>query len=206
MIRETIVSTMNASGKVHFAPIGLIAEGSGWIIAPFYPSTTLSNLRTVPFAAANFTEDVRVFAGCLTGRSQWPTAKCEEIPVPRLAKTLAHSELAVTSVSEDDQRPRFHCRVVCTTAHEPFRGFNRAQAAVIEAAILVSRLHLLPREKIESEMAYLQNAVGKTASSAEEEAWGWLADTVRALYDAGQKQSASHDSTARQRQKSPHGK
>jgi uncharacterized protein len=182
MIRETVVSTMDESGQVHFAPIGLIAEGSGWIIAPFHPSTTLSNLRKVPFAAANFTDDVRVFAGCLTGRSRWPTAKCEEIPVLRLAKTLAHAELAVTHISEDGQRPRFHCRVVRATTHEPFRGFNRAQAAVIEAAILVSRLQLLPRDRIERELAYLQNAVTKTASAAEEEAWSWLLDAVEEFY------------------------
>jgi uncharacterized protein len=182
MIRETIISTMNESGQVHLAPLGLIAEGDGWIIAPFHPSTTLSNLRRVPFAAANFTDDVRVFAGCLTGRSQWPIAACEEIPVARLANTLAHAELTVTHVSEDIQRPRFHCRVLNTVAHSPFRGFNRAQAAVIEAAILVSRLHLLPRNKIEGEMAYLQNAVSKTASPAEEEAWGWLLDAVTAFY------------------------
>src|ERR1700747_936984 len=101
MIRETIVSTMNESGQLHLAPLGIIAEGDGWIIAPFYPSTTLSNLREVPFAAANFTDDVRVFAGCLTGRTNWRTSACDEIPVPRLANTLAHAELAVTRVSED---------------------------------------------------------------------------------------------------------
>ena len=182
MIRETIVSTMNESGQVHLAPIGLIAEGDGWIIAPFHPSTTLNNLRSVPFAAANFTDDVRVFAGCLTGRSQWPIVACDKIPVRRLAKTLTHCELAVDHVSEDEQRPRFHCRVVYTAAHEPFRGFNRAQAAVIEAAILVSRLRLLPRERIEKEMAYLHGAISKTASTAEEEAWNWLTDAVQAHY------------------------
>jgi hypothetical protein len=182
MIRETIVSTMNESGQVHLAPLGLIADGDGWIIAPFHPSTTLRNLRSVPFAAANFTDDVRVFAGCLTGRSQWPTAACQDIPVARLASALAHAELAVTRVTEDPQRPRFHCRVLHSATHAPFRGFNRAQAAVIEAAILVSRLHLLPRKKIEHEMAYLQNAVSKTASPAEEEAWGWLLDAVTAFY------------------------
>ena len=182
MIRETIVSTMNESGQIHLAPLGLIAEGDGWIIAPFHPSTTLGNLRSVPFAAANFTDDVRVFAGCLTGRSKWPTAACQAIPVARLGNALAHAELAVTRVTEDTQRPRFHCRVLHSAAHAPFRGFNRAQAAVIEAAILVSRLHLLPRNKIEHEMAYLQNAVSKTASPAEEEAWGWLLDAVTAFY------------------------
>ncbi len=92
VIREAIVSTMNASGQVHFAPIGLIAEGDGWIIAPFYPSTTLSNLRSVPFAAANFTDDVRVFAGCLTGRSQWPIATCEAaISLSRLVHDCART-------------------------------------------------------------------------------------------------------------------
>ena len=182
MIRETIVSTMNESGQIHLAPLGLIAEGDGWIIAPFHPSTTLGNLRSVPFAAANFTDDVRVFAGCLTGRAEWPTAACQDIPVARLANALAHAELAVTRVTEDKQRPRFHCRVLHSATHAPFRGFNRAQAAVIEAAILVSRLHLLPRNKIEHEMAYLQNAVSKTASPTEEEAWSWLLDAVTAFY------------------------
>jgi hypothetical protein len=182
MIRESIVSTINEAGQVHLAPIGLIADGDGWIIAPFQPSTTLDNLRCVPFAAANFTDDVRVFAGCLTGRSQWPIAACEDIPVARLANALAHAELAVTHVSEDNQRPRFHCRVLHSATHAPFRGFNRAQAAVIEAAILVSRLHMLPRNKIEGEIAHLQNAVSKTASPAEQEAWDWLLDAVAAFY------------------------
>ena len=182
MIRETIVSTMDGAGRVHFAPLGIIAEGDGWIIAPFRPSTTLDNLRIVPFAVANFTDDVRVFAGCLTRRSQWPTTACDEIAVPRFAGALAHAELAVTRITEDEQRPRFHCRVLRNIAHAPFKGFNRAQAAVIEAAILVSRLRMLPRDKVEREIAYLEIAVGKTASAGEQEAWAWLTERIRAFY------------------------
>ena len=182
MIRETIVSTMNRAGEVHFAPIGIIAEADGWIIAPFHPSTTLDNLREVPFAVANYTDDVRVFAGCLTGRDQWPAAACTEIAVPRLAGALAHAELAVARTTEDALRPRFHCRVLCNIAHAPFRGFNRAQAAVIEAAILVSRLKVLPRDKVEREIAHLATAVGKTASAGEEQAWTWLMERIRAFY------------------------
>ena len=45
MIRETIVTTVDAGGRVHIAPLGIIADGEGWIIAPFRPSTTLDNLR-----------------------------------------------------------------------------------------------------------------------------------------------------------------
>ena len=182
MIRETIVTTVNGAGVVHIAPLGIIADGDGWVIAPFRPSTTLENLRVVPYAVANYTDDVRVFAGCLTGRTSWPTTASVEVPVPRLAGALAHDELAVESVTEDEQRPRFRCGVVHRATHAPFSGFNRAQAAVVEAAILVSRLRMLPREKVESEMAYLETALAKTAGPAEQEAWGWLMEKVRGYY------------------------
>jgi uncharacterized protein len=176
MIRETIVTTADRAGRVHIAPIGIIADGEGWIIAPFRPSTTLDNLRAVPFAVANYTDDVRVFAGCLTGRELWPTTAAAEVPVPRLAGALAHAELAVVRVEEDDQRPRFHCRTVRSA------GFNRAQSAVIEAAILVSRLDFLPRGKVEQEIAYLESAVQKTAGPAEAEAWSRLMHRIKSHY------------------------
>jgi hypothetical protein len=182
MIREVIVTTVNGEGRVHLAPLGIIADGAGFIVAPFRPSTTLDNLRAVPFAVANYTDDVRIFAGCLTGRHDWPTAPARKVPVPRLQHALAHAELAVSHVSEDAQRPRFHCDVVQSETHAPFAGFNRAKAAVVEAAILVSRLHILPREKIEAEIAYLQIAVGKTAGAEEQEAWDWLMEKIRAHY------------------------
>lgn len=182
MIREVILSTVSGGGLIHVAPIGIIADEGGWIVAPFRPSTTLDNLQAVPFAVANYTDDVRIFAGCLTGRGAWPTVAADRVPVPRLAAALAHAELAVDHVTEDAQRPRFHCRIVRGAQHAPFEGFNRAKAAVVEAAILVSRLHLLQREQIESELAYLGSAVRKTAGPDEQQAWDWLMEKVSAHY------------------------
>ena len=185
MIRETIVTTISEEGRVHIAPLGLIAEplggqgqGQGWIIAPFRPSTTLDNLRTTPYAVANFTDDVLVFAGCLVGRKEWPTRPSTHVPGAVLEGTLAHAELQVDHVQEDEQRPRFHCRVVHEASHAPFKGFNRAQGAVIEAAILATRLHMLPREKVERELGYLQIAVEKTAGPREHEAWRLIVEKI----------------------------
>lgn len=178
MIRETIVTTLNPEGKVHITPLGLIAEGDGWLIAPFRPSATLDNLRATSHAVANFTDDVLVFAGCLTGRRDWPTRPATRVPGAVLDVALAHVELKVEQVEEDAQRPRFHCKVLLAASHAPFQGFNRAQAAVIEAAILASRLHMLPREKIEVELAYLQIVVEKTAGPREHEAWRLLVEKI----------------------------
>ena len=65
--------------------------------------------------------------------------------------------------------------------HAAFHGFNRAQAAVVEAAILVSRLHMLPMEKIDREIAYLTIAIEKTAGLRERQAWDWLMERVAAF-------------------------
>jgi hypothetical protein len=173
-IVETIVTTTNAQGEAHIAPLGLIEDGANWIIAPFRPSRTLDNLREVPFAVASHTDDVRVFAGCVTGRKGWPTTPVERISGVRLADAVSHWELAVESVSEDEQRPRFLCRLVHAASHRPWEGFNRAQAAVLECAVLTTRLTMLPPEKIEAELKYLEIAITKTAGARELEAWGWL--------------------------------
>jgi hypothetical protein len=50
-IVETIVTTTNAKGEAHIAPLGLIEDGENWIVAPFRPSRTLDNLHEVPDAA-----------------------------------------------------------------------------------------------------------------------------------------------------------
>jgi hypothetical protein len=187
-IRETIITTVNRSGQVHIAPLGIIAEGDGWVIAPFRPSVTLDNLTEVPIAIANYTDDARIFAGCLTGRRDWATVAVPSCPVPRLEAALAHSVLEVQRVDDDVLRPRHFCRVVSEEVHAPFTGMNRAKAAVLELAILVSRLGMLPREKIEAEIAYLTIAVEKTAGPEELEAWGWLMQRVGehfAAVDAG---------------------
>ena len=185
LIREAIVTTVNAQGESHIAPLGLIAEGEAWILAPFHPSTTLDNLRQAPFAVANFTDDVRIFAGCLTGRRDWPLVPASVVAVPRLAATLSHLELVVVETREHELRPRFVCRVAYQASHAPFQGFNRAQAAVIEAAVLVSRLHMLPRAEVEAELARLEIIVGKTAGPAEGEAWDWLKDKAAQVFAAG---------------------
>ena len=177
-IRESIITTVDRRGKVHIAPIGIIAEKDGWVVAPFRPSITLDNLAETPLAIANYTDDTRVFAGCLTGRKDWPTVPVEGFPFPRLAAALAHSVLEVVRVSDDDVRPRHFCRVVREEAHAPFTGLNRAKGAVLELAILVSRLGMLPRDKIEAEIAYLSISVEKTAGPEEKEAWGWLMQRV----------------------------
>jgi len=179
MINETIITTLNEDGSVHIAPMGVRQEGELFVIAPFKPSTTLQNLERSGQAVINMTDDVRIFAGCLTGHYDWPTVNTSAINGKRLEAALSHIEIEVARQEGDDIRPVFYCSGKHQETHAPFMGLNRAKAAVLEAAVLVSRLHMLPDEKIDSEIEYLQLAINKTASENELEAWGWLMNRIK---------------------------
>lgn len=180
LIHECVVTTLSPEGRPHIAPLGLIEEEGYWIAAPFRPSSTLINLTHHPKLTASFTDDARIFAGLVVGRRNWPLTDIEGWPAPRLSAALAHAELTVARVEEHELRPRFYCKVKRIESHRAFLGMNRARAAVLEAAILITRLGMLPREKIESELAYLQIAVDKTAGEAEREAWDMVMAKIQA--------------------------
>ena len=110
MIYETVVTTRCADGRVHIAPMGIREQEGLTVLAPFRPSTTLDNLQRDGYAVINFTDDVRVFAGCLTGRRDWPCRAAEQVEGYVLAQALAHWEMQVARMEDDSRRPRFLCR------------------------------------------------------------------------------------------------
>jgi hypothetical protein len=197
LIYETVITTVSPAGVVHVAPMGVRYADDVVVLMPFRPSTTLANIEATGRAVLNLITDVRVFAGCVTGRKTWPTVALPALPgdrspdcMPdsapddappdqRLATALGHEQLRLVAHSHDAQRPVLRLKRAAAAQHGFFPGMNRAQAAVVEGAVLVSRLFMLPREKLEAEWRWLQIAIDKTAGPAELEAWGWLDQAVR---------------------------
>jgi hypothetical protein len=183
LIYETVITTANEDGSTHIAPMGVIERDACIMIQPFLPSTTQMNIERSGEAVINHTDNVEIIAGCLTGRTNWPLVPSERVSVQRLRDCLAHRELRVAAKEEDPVRPRYLCEVVHNGHHGDFKGFNRAQAAVIEAAILVSRLNMLPEAKIRAEIDYLRIAIDKTAGPRERRAWQWLMEKIAAFQE-----------------------
>ncbi len=182
MIFETIISTVNSQGDAHVTPFGIQLQDGLVVISPYKPSATLDNILTTQYAVMNLTDDVRVFAGALTRRQAWELTPADKITGYRLTETLVHKELKLVKINEDTLRPQLFLEVIHEVQHQAFLGFNRAQAAVIELAVLVSRLNMLTKDKVLSEMQYLQIAVDKTAGERELQAWSWLTEKVINFY------------------------
>ena len=182
VIYEAVVTTLSPTGQPHVAPMGVRYAGHGAsatvVLMPYRPSRTLDHISATGHAVLNLVTDTRVFAGCVTGRRDWPTVATEQITGVRLACALSHVELRLLSRHDEALRSVLQMARVHEAVHAPFLGLNRAQAAVVEGAVLVSRLDRLPADKVDREMAYLQIAIDKTASPEEHEAWGWLREAI----------------------------
>src|ERR1700754_1770153 len=205
MIHETIVTTAARDGQVHIAPMGVRFEEGFALLAPFRPSTTLDNILESGCAVVNFTTDVRVFAGCVTGTQRaWPTVAASRVSSVRVAQVLAPTALGLAEVLEDPQRPTLRMQCVHSETHAPCGGFNRAQAAVVEGAILVSRLFMLPAEKVDHEIAYLQIAIDKTAGPDELTAWSWILAAIDRYRATAAQQPASNAQASGSSSDAPH--
>ena len=179
MIIESIVTTVDAEGRVNCAPMGVEWGDDVIVLKPFLDTVTYRNVVATGAAVVNLIDDARVFARAAISNPEYPTKPAAAVRGVVLANGCSWRELTVRSIDSTPPRSRIEMAVVHRGVTREFIGFNRARHAVLEAAIYATRLHLLSREFIESEMARLQVIVDKTAGPDEREAMTLLADHMK---------------------------
>jgi uncharacterized protein len=179
VIIETIVTTVAGDGAINIAPMGVEWGESAIVLKPFLETTTYRNVTATQTAVVNLIDDVRIFARAAIGNPRYPTGPAEAVIGVVLADCCSWRELKVRTIDSTPPRSRIDMDVVHRGFRREFIGFNRARHAVLEAAIYATRLHLLERAFVESELARLQVIVDKTAGPAELEAMALLAEHVR---------------------------
>ena len=174
-IVESIVTTVGADGTVNVAPMGVEWSEEEIVLKPFLETTTFRNVQASGVAVVNLTDDALLFARGAIGTATAATVAAERVAGVRLAAACGWRELAVTTLDATPPRARIAMRVV-HRGRGPLEalGFNRARHAVLEAAILATRTHLLPAADIAQEFARLRIVLEKTAGPTEWAAWELL--------------------------------
>ena len=190
MILEAIAITQDAAGRLNVAPMGPLtpdAPGADWTefrLRPFVTSQTYSNLQTRPSGVLHVTDDVLLFALAVLGKADPPTLPADKVAGRRLADCCSYFEFEIVAREGEGDRPTL---VAAVRKHEqvrPWYGFNRAKHAVLEAAILISRLEILPYAEIAAELSRLEITVKKTAGAAEFAAFELLKDRAASFAEA----------------------
>jgi hypothetical protein len=179
MIIETIITTMAEDGTLNCAPMGVEWGSDHLVLKPFLETATYRNLVSARAAVVHVIDDVRVFARGAISNPSYPTVPASLVRGLVLADCCSWREVQVRSIDSTPPRSRVEAAIVHTGTRREFVGFNRAAAAVIEAAIYSTRLHILPKEFVESELTRLQVIVDKTAGPNELEAMALLTAYIR---------------------------
>ena len=190
-ILEGIVTTLSADGGVNVSPMGPIVDNALdrlWL-RPFHTSTTYRNLKRTGRGVFHVTDDVELFAQAAVGQPN---------PLPRFTPSPAGDQLVladacrwyafkIESLDDAEERTSIVARVTDRGLLREFLGFNRAQHAVLEAAILATRIHLTGAAAVLAEYDRLQVAVDKTGAAPEQRAMAFLRGHVaRVAEQAGQ--------------------
>jgi len=178
MIVEGIVTTRDAGGHVNFAPMGVEWGEERLVLKPFLETTTFRNLTASRTAVFNLVDDVLLFAQAAIGSPQFPWRPAEHVAGAVLEAACSWLELEVEAIDATPPRSRIDARIVHRGRGREFVGFNRAKHAVLEAAILATRVHMLPASQVREELDRLEVLVEKTAGPREKEAWALLRQYV----------------------------
>jgi len=184
VIIESILTTLAPDGTVNCAPMGVEWGDERIVIKPFVDTTTFRNLVAARAAVVNLTDDVLLFARGVSGTAVFPHRPAERVRGVILEAACGWREVEVESVDDTPPRSRIVTRVVHRGSQREFLGFNRARHAVLEAAIVATRTHLIPAGEVQAEFARLRVIVDKTAGPREQEAMALLESFVRSRLGA----------------------
>jgi uncharacterized protein len=191
---EGIVTTLCEDGTPHIAPMGPIvdAEFNRLLLRPYRTSVTYQNLKRSREGVLHVSDDVELFARAAVGQL---TELPRLVPATGISGVILKDAcrwyaFRVISIDDHDERTEIVAETVERGRLRDFFGFNRAKHAVIEAAILATRIDFLGTSHIQAEFDRLAGPVGKTGGHQERNAFDFLQRYVRDQL-AGQGQVAA---------------
>ncbi len=195
LVIEGVLTTENADGSMHVAPIGphVNLELTSWTLKPFQSSTTFLNLQKSSRAVFHVVDDPLLMAAAVLGLcnpGEHRSAASEILDANQIRDLMAAKHdsqfgwildlscryYALSIDQWDLSTPRAIAE--CSLSHHreirPFWGWNRARHSILELAILASRVHMIDRTVIDDELNRHKIIVEKTAGAREKSAWELL--------------------------------
>ncbi len=180
-ILESITTTIDTDGGVHAAPLGpRVLNHSNdpptFQLRPYEGSNTCDNLLRSGNAVIHVTDDAAMIAGLILGDRPPLTRPVDGLEQTHHRLVRCHRWFAVQVTDRDAEGPLHHltAETIDSGVVDPFFGFNRAKSALIELAILATRIDRIDPSEIRRQMNWLSPWVEKTALTIDRQAWDRL--------------------------------
>jgi hypothetical protein len=199
VILEGIVTTVSPEGALNIAPMGPQVDPPlrRFVLRPYRSSTTYRNLKARGEGVLHVTDDVLLLARTAIGvpvEAEAATRPAEVVAGRILVESCRYYEFRVIDFDDRSERTNLVAETLAEGRFRDFFGFNRAKHAVVEAAILATRVSFLPLEEVFADYQKLAPLVEKTGGPAEREAFSLL---TRHLHEAARQRGLDPDTFRR---------
>jgi hypothetical protein len=181
-IIEGLITTWNPDGTTNIAPQGpvVLVPGEKLLLRPWQGSRTYENLWRDRCGVFHLTDDVLLLAETAIGEPRRAPALVSATTIDgmSLADSLETWELVIDEAVEQGPRSELTARIVNRVVRRTSCGWNRAQFAVIETAILATRLHLIAAPIVRADLERWRTVVEKTGGEREMAAFELLAEYI----------------------------
>lgn len=186
MIVEGIITTADRDRRPHVAAMGAATDDEfrKLTLRPFASSETHQNLTEHGAGVFHLTDDIELLARAAIHRlNRIPEfIKASTIDGWVLPGCCRAFEFRITAWEHGEGRSSLECIVTKDHRLRDFVGFHRARHAILELAILATRLHLVSyQEVIEASRRWFP-LVEKTGGLAEHRTWQLLQEYIAAYY------------------------
>jgi hypothetical protein len=186
VILEGLVTTLSPDTGLNIAPMGPEIDADAnlarFVLRPYNTSTTYRNLRARGEGVLHVTDDVLLMAQTAIGAAIEPspaTRPADVVDGLILLEACRYYEFRVVELDDREARTAIVAETVAQGRQRDFLGFNRAKHAVLEAAILATRIAWLPLKDLLIEFRKLEVLVHKTGGPSEHTAFNLLNQYLR---------------------------
>lgn len=185
MIIEGLCTTTNPDGSVNIAPMGPVVneELTSFLFRPFQSSQTFQNLKSTRCGVFHVTDDVGLIARAAIDLLDEPLAlqPAQTIQGSVVSSACRWYEFEVISIDDSQPRSEIQTELKHVGWLRDYWGLNRARNAILEAAILSTRLHLLDPQDVSRQMQQLEIIVEKTANFNDQETFQLIKSHLHAF-------------------------
>ena len=181
-IIEGLLITLSEDRAINLSPMGVkfSADGQMVLLRPFKTSRSFKNLARDGEAVFHVTDDASLIAHAALGDiTVLPSlTPIGDTGLSYLSDACRWYYLRLATKNTSGIRASFDMHVSDQGVIRDFMGFNRAKYAIVEAAILATRVGILPSEQIRQYMEMLEPSVHKTGGVPEKETFSYVKSNI----------------------------
>jgi hypothetical protein len=140
MIIETVITTINELGRIHFSAVGVKFFKSKALFDLYKKSDTFENLKIKDYGIINIVDKAEYFIKAALSSEKIDISEIKKNELYYLTDCCSYYHFKVLKIKDCGRKYRVEVKILRKKENRKYIGFNRANNLLLEAAIIASRI------------------------------------------------------------------